>query len=48
VLVAAGQRGDRAHREHSPIQHPTGNVTVYRKHHKPALGPLGDSLEDFK
>jgi hypothetical protein len=26
----------------------TGNVTVYRKHNKPALGPLGDSLEDFK
>ena len=26
----------------------TGNVTVYRKHHKPALGPLGDSLDDFK
>jgi hypothetical protein len=20
---------------------------IYRKHHKPALGPLGDSLEDF-
>jgi hypothetical protein len=26
----------------------TGAVTVYRRHHKPALGPLGDSLEDFK
>lgn len=23
------------------------NVTVYRKHTKPALGPLGDSLDDF-
>jgi hypothetical protein len=22
-------------------------VTVYRKHNKPALGPLGDSLDDF-
>jgi hypothetical protein len=30
------------------IESPTGMVTVYRKHHKPALGPLGDSLEDFK
>jgi hypothetical protein len=30
------------------IRNPTtGNVTVYRKQHKPALGPLGDSLEDF-
>jgi len=26
----------------------TGAVTVYRKHNKPALGPLGDSLEDFR
>jgi len=26
----------------------TGAVTVYRKHNKPALGPLGDSFEDFK
>jgi hypothetical protein len=26
----------------------TGSVTVYRKHNKPALGPLGDSLEDLK
>jgi hypothetical protein len=29
------------------IQNPTGAVTVYRKHNKPALGPLGDSLNDF-
>jgi hypothetical protein len=26
----------------------TGSITVYRKHNKPALGPLGDSLDDFK
>jgi len=26
----------------------TGSVTVYRKHQNPALGPLGDSLEDLK
>jgi hypothetical protein len=25
----------------------SGAITVYRKHHKPALGPLGDSFEDF-
>jgi hypothetical protein len=31
------------------IQNPnTGNVTIYRKRNKPALGPLGDSLEDLK
>jgi hypothetical protein len=29
------------------IQNPTGNVTVYRKNNKPALGPVGDSLDDF-
>jgi hypothetical protein len=26
----------------------TGNVTVFRKHNKPPLGPLGDSLLDLK
>jgi hypothetical protein len=31
------------------IENPkTGNVTVYRRLNKPALGPLGDSLDDFK
>jgi hypothetical protein len=25
----------------------TGNVITYRKHHKPAFGPVGDSLVDF-
>jgi hypothetical protein len=29
------------------IQGKTGAVTRYRKHHKPALGPLGDSLVDL-
>src|SRR5262245_33119098 len=26
---------------------PTGTITVYRRHNKPALGPLGDSLDDL-
>ena len=26
----------------------TGSITTYRRFNKPALGPLGDSLEDFK
>jgi hypothetical protein len=30
------------------IESPTGNITTYRKHNKPALGPLGDSLDDLK
>jgi hypothetical protein len=29
------------------IQSPTGAVTIYRKHNKPGLGPVGDSLGDF-
>jgi hypothetical protein len=29
------------------IQHRTGAITVYRKERKPALGPVGDSLDDF-
>jgi hypothetical protein len=24
-----------------------GNVTIYRRHNKPAYGPVGDSLDDF-
>jgi hypothetical protein len=27
------------------VESPTGAVTVYRRHNKPVLGPLGDSLE---
>jgi hypothetical protein len=26
----------------------TGTTTLFRKNHRPALGPLGDSLEDLK
>jgi hypothetical protein len=29
------------------IRGATGAITVYRRHNKPALGPLGDSLNDF-
>jgi len=29
------------------IQHRSGSITTYRKERKPALGPLGDSLDDF-
>ena len=29
------------------IKSPTGNLTTYRKHNKPAYGPLGDSTDDF-
>jgi hypothetical protein len=29
------------------IENPNGSITVYRKHQKPALGPLGDALDDL-
>jgi hypothetical protein len=29
------------------IQNPTGAITIYRRHNKPALAPIGDSLDDF-
>jgi hypothetical protein len=34
--------------ETAAIRCPSGSVTVYRKHNKPAYGPLGDSLDDFQ
>ena len=30
------------------IQSSTGAITIYRRHNKPALGPVGDSLDDLK
>ena len=30
------------------IRSSTGAITIYRRFHKPALGPVGDSLDDFK
>jgi len=29
------------------IRSSTGAITIYRRHYKPALGPVGDSLEDL-
>jgi len=29
------------------IENPTGAITIYRRFEKPALGPVGDSLDDF-
>jgi hypothetical protein len=29
------------------IRNPTGSITVYRRHKKPALGPVGDSLANL-
>ena len=30
------------------IQNSSGAITTYRRHNPPALGPLGDSLDDLK
>jgi hypothetical protein len=30
------------------ILRPTGSLLIYRKHNKPALGPVGDSMDDFR
>ena len=30
------------------IESPAGTITTYRRHNKPALGPVGDSLDDFE
>jgi hypothetical protein len=29
------------------VESPTGTITVYRRHNKPAFAPFGDSLEDM-
>jgi hypothetical protein len=29
------------------IQAPSGAILTYRKHRKPAFGPVGDSLDDM-
>jgi hypothetical protein len=34
--------------ETAAIRWPSGSITRYRKSSKPALGPLGDSLDDFQ
>jgi hypothetical protein len=34
--------------ETAAVRWPSGTVTVYRKSKKPALGPFGDSLDDFR
>jgi hypothetical protein len=30
------------------IENSTGNITTYRRHNQPALGPVGDSLDDLQ
>jgi hypothetical protein len=30
------------------LQAETGALTIYRRHNKPALGPVGDTLDDLE
>jgi hypothetical protein len=50
-VLAVGRPGgsgvDRGDGDHPQSGH-WGTVTTYSRHLKPALGPLGDSLEDLK
>jgi hypothetical protein len=39
---------DAIARRYAAIQNPSGAITIYRRHNKPALGPVGDSLDDLK
>lgn len=49
VWLLQGRKVTALTADTAAIQNPTtGNVTVYRRHNKPGLGPLGDSLEDLK
>ena len=34
--------------ETASIRWPGGSVTIYRRNNKPAFGPVGDCLDDFR
>jgi len=49
IWLLEGRRVVALTADTASIRNPkTGNVTVYRKHNKPALGPVSDSLDDLK
>ena len=56
VLQNATRYGSRSHddgwvkisRGTDAVESPAWLVTVYRRHNKPTLGTLGDSLDDFR
>jgi hypothetical protein len=48
LWLLQGRRAIALTADTAALQNPrTGTVTTYRKHRKPAYGPLGDSLDDF-
>jgi len=48
VWLLDGRRVVALSEDKAAIQSPSGNVTIYRKLNKSALGPLGDSLDDLQ
>ena len=49
VWLLQGRRVTALTEATAAIEHPaTGSLTVYRKHNKSALGPLGDTLDDLR
>jgi hypothetical protein len=48
IWLLEGRRVMGLTEDTAAIQNPaTASITMYRRHNKPAFGPLGDSLEDF-
>ena len=47
IWLLDGRRVVALSEDRAAIQSPSGNVTIYRKINKQALGPVGDSLDDF-
>jgi hypothetical protein len=43
-----GRRVTALTAETAAIESPTGSITTFRKNNRPPLGPLGDSVDDFK
>jgi hypothetical protein len=48
IWLLCGRRVVALTEASAAIQNPTGAITIYPRHNKPALGPVGDSLDDFK
>ena len=48
IWLLAGREVGALTEATAAIRSPTGAITTYRKNNRPALGPLGDSLDDFE
>jgi hypothetical protein len=48
IWLLDGRRVVALSEDRAAIQSPSGNVTIFRKLNKPALGPVGDSLDDLQ